>query len=199
MPKKAAAAAPTTGGHHLGYARVSTAGQDLTLQRDELAAAGCTRIFSEKASGARGDRPELARLLDHMREGDVVVVTRLDRLARSVADLLGIAERLRAAGVGLRSLAEPWADSTSPAGRLVLSILAGVADFERSLIVERTAAGREAAKKRGVHMGRPALLTPAQVRVARALIEEGKTTAAVARELGVHRATLYRAIDRGAE
>jgi len=124
-----------------------------------LREAGCTRIFEEKVSGAKRDRPELGRLLDHLRSGDVVTVTRLDRLARSTRDLLEIAERIKEAGAGLRSLAEPWADTTTPAGRMVLTVFAGIADFERSMIVERTSAGRIAAKARGVRFGpRPSLL-----------------------------------------
>jgi DNA invertase Pin-like site-specific DNA recombinase len=111
--------------------------------------AGCTRIFEEKVSGAKLDRPEPGRLLDHLRAGDVVTVTRLDRLARSTRDLLEIAARIKEAGAGLRSLAEPWADTTTPAGRMVLTVFAGIADFERSLIVERTSAGQIAAKARG--------------------------------------------------
>ena len=100
----------------IGYARVSTDDQDLTLQRTALKEAGCRRIHEEKVSGARRDRPQLDRLLEQVREGDVVVVNRLDRLARSTRDLLEIAEQLREAGAGLRSLGEPWADTTSPAG-----------------------------------------------------------------------------------
>ena len=114
---------------HLGYARVSTDAQDLTNQRTELAAAGCTKLFSEKLTGAQRDRPELARMLDHLRAGDVVTVTRLDRLARSTRDLLDIAERIQGVGAGLRSLAEPWADTTTPAGRMVLTVFAGIAEF----------------------------------------------------------------------
>ncbi|MDZ4336643.1 MAG: recombinase family protein, partial [Pseudomonas sp.] len=142
----------------LGYARVSTDDQDLTNQRTELHSAGCIKIFGEKITGIRRDRPELARLLDHLRPGDVVTVTRLDRLARSTRDLLDIAERIQAAGAGLRSLAEPWADTTTPAGRMVLTVFAGIAEFERSLIIDRTRSGREAAKARGVKFGpRPTL------------------------------------------
>ena len=121
---------------HLGYARVSTDAQDLTNQRTELAAAGCTKLFSEKLTGAQRDRPELARMLDHLRAGDVVTVTRLDRLARSTRDLLDIAERIQGVGAGLRSLAEPWADTTTPAGRMVLTVFAGIAEFERALIID---------------------------------------------------------------
>ncbi|NEK79489.1 MAG: recombinase family protein, partial [Xanthomonas perforans] len=106
---------------------------------------------------------ELTRMLDHLRTGDVVTVTRLDRLARSTRDLLDIAEQLQAKDAGLRSLAEPWADTTSPAGRMVLTIFGGIAEFERSLIVERTRSGREAAKRRGVRFGPPPTLTAAQL------------------------------------
>ncbi|WP_440531370.1 recombinase family protein [Sinorhizobium fredii] len=179
----------------IGYARVSTQGQDLDQQRSALTAAGCVRLFEEKASGAKRDRPELARMLDHLRPGDVVTITRLDRLARSTADLLHIAERIKEAGAGLRSLAEPWADTTSPAGRMVLTVFAGIADFERALIVERTSTGRAAAKARGVRFGPRPALTIEQIAHARELIErEAKTVADVARLLGVHRATLYRAL-----
>ena len=157
---------------HLGYARVSTDAQDLTNQRTELAAAGCTKLFSEKLTGAQRDRPELARMLDHLRAGDVVTVTRLDRLARSTRDLLDIAERIQGVGAGLRSLAEPWADTTTPAGRMVLTVFAGIAEFERALIIDRTRSGRNAAKARGVKFGPRPTLTPAQIDHARQLINQ---------------------------
>lgn len=177
----------------IGYARVSTQGQDTGQQRATLAAADCTRIFEETGSGANRDRPELLKMLAHLRQGDVVIVTRLDRLARSTIDLLHIGERLESAGAGLKSLAEPWADTTTPAGKMVLTIFAALADFERSLILERTSSGRAAAKARGVKFGPPPSLTAEQIAHARELIErEGKPVAAVARLLGVHRATLYR-------
>ena len=147
-------------------------------------------------SGAKRDRPELARMLDHLRAGDVVMITRLDRLARSTRDLLDIAERISQAEAGLRSLAEPWADTTTPAGRMVLTFFAGVAEFERSLIHERTSAGRAAAKAKGVRFGRPPALSAEQIAHARQLISEDKKPAEVARLLGVHRATLYRALER---
>ena len=156
----------------IGYARVSTQGQDLAQQRAVLREAGCTRIFEEKVSGAKRDRPELGRLLDHLRSGDVVTVTRLDRLARSTRDLLEIAERIKEAGAGLRSLAEPWADTTTPAGRMVLTVFAGIADFERSLIVERTDAGRIAAKARGVRFGPRPSLSADQIAHAQQLVGE---------------------------
>ena len=189
-----------TGRLLLGYARVSTDEQDLTNQRADLHAAGCTRIYAEKVTGARRDRPELARLLDHLRPGDVVTVTRLDRLARSTRDLLDIAARIQEAGAGLRSLAEPWADTTTPAGRMVLTIFAGIAEFERCLILDRTREGREAAKARGVKFGPRPILTPAQIEHARELIEqEGRQVKEVAELFGVHRSTIYRALERSEE
>jgi DNA invertase Pin-like site-specific DNA recombinase len=178
----------------LGYARVSTDDQHLDQQRRALAEAGCRRLFEEKVSGARRDRPELARLLDQLRDDDVVVVTRLDRLARSTRDLLEIAEILREAGAGLRSLGEPWADTTSPAGRMVLTVFAGIAEFERALIHQRTSSGRVAARQRGVRFGRPRKLSPDQVALGRRLIDEGRSAQAVATLLSVHVATLYRAL-----
>ena len=184
-------------GQLIGYARVSTQGQDLAQQRETLSDMGCQRIFEEKVSGAKRDRPELGRLLDHLRTGDVVTVTRLDRLARSTSDLLHIAERINDSGAGLRSLAEPWADTTSPAGRMVLTIFAGIADFERSLIGERTSAGRAAALARGVRFGpRPALSAEQIVHARRLIEEEGRPVTEAARILNVHRATLYRALAR---
>lgn len=185
------------GGLLLGYARVSTDDQELVSQRAELAAAGCSRLFSEKVTGTRRDRPELSRLLDHLRPGDVVTVTRLDRLARSTRDLLDIAEQIQMAGAGLRSLAEPWADTTSPAGRMVLTVFAGIAEFERSLIIDRTRSGRQAAKAKGVQFGPPPTLTPEQIAHARALVDqEGRTVKEAAALLGVHRSTLYRAFNK---
>ena len=187
----------TTTGLLLGYARVSTDDQDLTNQRAELQAAGCTKLFSEKFTGTQRNRPELARLLDHLRPGDVVTVTRLDRLARSTRDLLDIAEQLQTKGAGLRSLAEPWADTTTPAGRMVLTVFAGIAEFERTLIIDRTRQGREAAKARGVKFGPRPTLTETQITHARELIDqEGYSVREVAAILGVHRSTLYRAIER---
>ncbi|KAB2675925.1 recombinase family protein [Brucella tritici] len=175
-----------------GSRQVCDAGKDIGEPR----AAGCVRLFEEKASGAKRDRPELARMLDHLRAGDVVTITRLDRLARSTGDFLAIAERIKEAGAGLRSLAEPWADTTTPAGRMVLTVFAGMAEFERALIVERTSVGRIAAKARGVRFGPSPALTPEQIAHARQLInEEKKPVTQVARLLGVHRATLYRGLE----
>lgn len=177
----------------IGYARVSTSGQDTAQQRAELTAAGCLRIFSENISGANKDRPELGKMLDHLRPGDVVTVTRLDRLARSTIDLLHIGERIADAGAGLKSLAEPWANTTTPSGKMILTVFAALADFERSLILERTSSGRAAAMARGVKFGPPPALTPEQIAHAREL-RETKSVSEVARLLGVHRATIYRAL-----
>ena len=176
----------------IGYARVSTDDQDLRQQRTELREAGCERLFEEKQSGAKRDRPELARMMEHLRAGDVLVVTRLDRLARSTRDLLDIAQQLTDLEAGLRSLAEPWADTTSPAGRMVLTVFAGIAEFERDLIRQRTSSGREAAKKRGVKFGRPSKLSAEQINLGKRLIDEGQSVREVARVLNCHHATLYR-------
>jgi DNA invertase Pin-like site-specific DNA recombinase len=178
----------------LGYARVNTDEQNLALQRAALKEAGCRRIFEEKVSGATRDRPQLTRLLDHIREQDVLVVARLDRLARSTRDLLEIAELLRDAGAGLRSLGEPWADTTSAAGRMVLTVFAGMAEFERALIHQRISSGRDAAMKRGVRFGRPVKLTAEQISLGQRLIDEGRSTRDVAKMFKVHAATFYRAL-----
>ena len=176
----------------LGYARVSTGEQNLTNQQEALAAAGCKKIFAEKISARHAERPELRTLLDYVRADDVVIVTRLDRLARNTRHLLEIAEQLQAAGVGLKSLAEPWADTTSPTGKMLLTILAGVAEFERGLIVVRTSEGRQAAQARGVKFGAPFKLDAQKLELARAAIEGGKTVNQVAAGIGVHPTTLYR-------
>lgn len=181
---------------NIGYARVSTSGQDLQLQRNLLSQEGCARIFEEKISGAQADRQELMRLFDHLRAGDVVMVTRLDRLARSTLDLLSIANRLNEAGAGLRSLAEPWLDTTSPAGQMIMTIFAGIATFERSLIIDRTRAGREAAQLKGVKFGPKPTLSEAQIEHAGLLVDQGKSIAEIAALLGVHRSTLYRTLNR---
>lgn len=182
-----------TGAFLIGYARVSTRDQDLTAQEAQLRAAGCGRIFAEKITGTRRARPQLDRMLDHLRAGDVIVVTRLDRLARSILDLLDIVERIREAGAGLRSLAEPWADTTTPAGRMVLTVFGGMAEFERSLIVERTSSGRAAAKARGTKFGRKPKLDPAQLKHIYQLVDEGKASRQEIADLfGIDRSTLYR-------
>ena len=178
----------------IGYARVSTDDQHLDGQRTALRAVGCGRLYEEKISGARRDRPALTQLLDHLRADDIVVVTRLDRLARSTRDLLDLADTLNRADAGLRSLAEPWADTTSPAGKMVLTVFAGIAEFERALIAERAQAGRVAARQKGVRFGRPPSLSGEQLALGQRLLAEGTSVRAAARILRCHHATLYRAL-----
>jgi len=179
---------------HVGYARVSTEDQKLEIQQQKLKQAGCKRIFQEKVSGAHRERPELAKMLEHIRDGDTVIVWKLDRLARSTRDLLEISDVIAQAGAGLKSLSEPWADTTTPAGRMVLTVFAGLAEFERELIRERTGTGRTAAMKRGVRFGRPASLQPDQAALARRLLAEGQSAREVAKTFGVHKATIYRTL-----
>jgi DNA invertase Pin-like site-specific DNA recombinase len=175
-----------------GYARVSTNGQTLASQDGQLAAAGCAKVFSEKVSGARSDRAELAKLLRRLEPGDVVVVTRLDRLARSTRDLLNILDAITKAGAQFKSLGDTWADTTTPHGRLILTVLGGLAEFERELIRARTSEGRARAKERGVPMGRPSSLTPYQRQEALARREAGETLMDIARSYGVSYSTISR-------
>src|SRR5262245_11599748 len=156
-----------------GYARVSTNGQTLAAQDAALHGAGCAKVYAEKVSGAKTDRAELAKLLKRLDRGDVLIVTRLDRLARSTRDLLNILDTIAKAGAGFKSLADTWADTTTPHGRLMLTVLGGLAEFERELIKARTSEGRKRARERGVHMGRPAKLTPHQRREAITRRESG--------------------------
>jgi DNA invertase Pin-like site-specific DNA recombinase len=145
-----------------GYARVSTNGQDLASQQAELLAASCCKVFAEKVSGAKTDRAELTKLIRKLSPGDVLVVTRLDRLARSTRDLLNILDAVAKARAGFKSLKDTWADTTTPHGRLMLTVLGGLAEFERELIRARTGEGRKRARDRGVKFGRPAALTSGQ-------------------------------------
>jgi DNA invertase Pin-like site-specific DNA recombinase len=175
-----------------GYARVSTDGQSLAAQDAELHAAGCAKVYSEKLSGARTDRPQLAKLLARVTTGDVLVVSRLDRLARSTRDLLNILDTVTKAGASFKSLKDRWADTTTPHGRLLLAILGGLAEFERELIVARTGEGRVRAKARGVQFGRPPALTAVQRREAIQRLAEGATQADLARSYRVSQATISR-------
>jgi DNA invertase Pin-like site-specific DNA recombinase len=178
----------------IGYARVSTEDQKLTIQLEALKKAGCTRIFREKVSGAYRDRSELNRMLDQLRQGDVVTVWKLDRLARSTRNLLEIVETIGNSGARFQSISEPWADTTTHAGKMIMTIFAGIAEFERDLIRERTGAGRADAKKRGVRFGRPQKMNVEQQKLAQRLIKEGKSVSEVARTFSVHPATVYRAL-----
>jgi DNA invertase Pin-like site-specific DNA recombinase len=176
----------------LGYARVSTYGQTLDAQLKQLRGEGCTKIYREKANGARPDRRELLKLLKNLTPGDVVTVTRIDRLARSTFDLFGIVKRIVDAKAQFRSLAEPWADTGTRTGRLMLAVLGGLADVERDLIRTRTAEGRSRAKARGQHMGRPPKLTERQKAEARQRRAEGATLTELARSYDVSRSTISR-------
>jgi DNA invertase Pin-like site-specific DNA recombinase len=175
-----------------GYARVSTGGQTLASQDAQLTAAGCAKIFSEKVSGAKTDRAELGKVLKRLEPGDVLVVTRLDRLARSTRDLLNILDAVGKAGAGFKSLADAWADTTTAHGRLMLTILGGLAEFERELILARTSDGRSRAKARGVRFGRPQALDHHQRAEAIQRLAEGATQADLARSYGVSQATISR-------
>ena len=182
----------------IGYARVSTDEQNLDLQRHALEEAGCEITYSDKASGnALNGRKGLARALRKCASGDVLVVWKLDRLGRSLIDLVGVVEKLRARGVGLRVLTGQGAmiDTTRPEGRMIFSIFAALAEVERELISERTKAGMAAARRKGIHCGRPAKLSAAQVTMAREHLAERKGTAAeMASRLGVDVSTLHRAL-----
>jgi DNA invertase Pin-like site-specific DNA recombinase len=181
----------------LGYARVSKVeGQDASLQVAALRTAGCERLFQEAGSGGRWDRPELHRLLDQLRPGDVVVVWKLDRLSRSLKDLLLILERIEQAGAGFRSLTEA-VDTTGPAGRMMMQMLGAFAEFERAMIRERTRAGLQTARVQGPHGGRRPKLTPVQRGEIVGMVLSGRKTAAdVARLFGIHPATVSRLISR---
>ena len=176
----------------IGYARVSTNDQNLENQIALLKKAGCKEVFEEKISGAKKSRPELEKLLEKVREDDTLIVCKLDRLARSTHHLLEIVETLRNKGASFYSLGEPWADTTSHAGKMIMTIFAGIAEFERDLIRERTSVGREAAMKRGVRFGCPRKLSPEQKELILKLREEGKSATELAKTFNVDRSTIYR-------
>lgn len=180
----------------LGYARVSSNDQDTALQLDALSRAGVGRVFQEHRPGAGVHRPELARLLEQLRPGDLVVVYKLDRLARSLADLLHILARIEAAGGAFRSLTETI-DTSTPAGRMLMQLLGAFAEFERGMIRERSIAGLRAAIERGARCGRPAALSESEGRKAAELYHSGRSTlTALARLHGVHISSIKRAIKR---
>ncbi|SDD23767.1 Site-specific DNA recombinase [Rhodococcus tukisamuensis] len=175
----------------MGYARVSTADQNPDLQSDALSAAGCFKVWTDIASGAKTDRPELAALMDVLRSGDTLVVWRLDRLGRSLPHLIETIAELEQRGVAFRSLTESI-DTSTAGGRLIFHVFGALADFERSLIRERTVAGLAAARERGRVGGRPAALTPAKKRQANKVRAEGVPMSEIAEVLKVARSTLYR-------
>jgi DNA invertase Pin-like site-specific DNA recombinase len=176
----------------LGYARVSTDGQTLDAQVAELCAAGAAKVYREKVSGALSSRVQLNRALAALGEGDVLLVTRLDRLARSTRDLLNTLAAIADKRAGFRSLRDTWADTTTPHGRLMLTVLAGLAEFERELIRARTGEGRERAKARGVRLGRKPKLTPHQRIEALKRRDAGEPLVEIARTFGVAHSTISR-------
>lgn len=176
----------------VGYARVSSASQSLEVQEEQLKTAGCERIFAEKRSGRTLEQRErLLEALDFVREGDTLLVTRLDRLARSGADLYSLVERLSAKGVQFRCLQQGAVDTSTSMGKLVLGILGAVAEFEADIRKERQKDGIEKAKEKGVYKGRPATLDTERIL---ALHAEGRRPVDIARELGISRASVYRAL-----
>ncbi len=176
----------------IGYARVSTEDQKLLLQQDALEAIGCEKLFEEKVSGAAKKLPARNAMLEFARKGDVIVVWKLDRLGRSIRDLIDIVAKMNERGIEFRSLHESI-DTTTPTGKLTFHIFAALAEFERDMIRERTLAGLEAAKKRGAILGRPRALTDEQLKMARTLLAApNSSTEQVAAQLGVHRSTLHR-------
>src|SRR5436309_4676434 len=180
----------------IGYARISTTDQETATQVAALKAAGCERIYREKASGGRWDRPELHRLLDQLRKGDVLVVWKLDRLSRSLRDVLTIMERLGDSGAGFRSLTEAI-DTTTPAGRMMMQMVGAFAEFERAMLRERTKAGLDSARREGRIGGRRPKLTVQQQSEIRKMISKGRKTAAdAARLFKVHPATVSRLLAR---
>jgi DNA invertase Pin-like site-specific DNA recombinase len=175
-----------------GYARVSTDGQSVDAQVHQLTKAGCKKVFREVASGAKTDRAQLRRLLDQLEAGDVLTVTRLDRLARSTRDLLNTLAAITAKKAGFKSLGDTWADTTTSHGRLMLTVLGGLAEFERDLIRARTGEGRARAVARGQKMGRPPKLTAHQQKEAIKRRNQGETLADIARTYNVSPATISR-------
>ncbi|MFD9486262.1 recombinase family protein [Streptomyces sp. NPDC059991] len=181
-------------GHLIGYARVSTDDQEAQLQVDALEAAGCSRIFIDKASGKSAKRPELTAALDYLRSGDSLCVWKLDRFARSLIDLVTLVDGLSRRGIGFKVLTGTLAniDSDTADGRLMLQVVGAMAEFERSLIKERTKAGLEAAKAQGRTGGRPTVINDDKLTVAKVRKAQGESVSAIAKALGVSRATLYR-------
>jgi DNA invertase Pin-like site-specific DNA recombinase len=192
--KKPQKTLPLPAGTAYGYARVSTDGQSVDAQVRQLTKAGCKKVFREVASGAKTDRAQLRRLLGQLEAGDVLTVTRLDRLARSTRDLLNTLAAIAAKEAGFRSLGDTWADTTTSHGRLMLTVLGGLAEFEKELIRARTSEGRARAKANGKSLGRPHKLTPHQQREAikRRDSGDGETLRSIARSYNVSAATISR-------
>jgi DNA invertase Pin-like site-specific DNA recombinase len=181
-----------TVGYQIGYARISTYDQTEALQIDALKEAGCKKIFNDVASGAKSDRPGLKQALEYVREGDTLVVWRLDRLGRSLKDLIETVNMLAEKGVGFRSLTEGF-DTTTPGGKLIFHVFGALAEFERALIIERTQAGLAAARARGRKGGRKPKMTEKDVEMARILMaDRNAVPSEIAKRFGVSKSTLYR-------
>jgi DNA invertase Pin-like site-specific DNA recombinase len=176
----------------IGYCRVSTDNQTLDAQVTELQAAGATTIFAEKQSGARTDRPQLRKAIAALGTGDILLVTRLDRLARSTRDLLNVLHDVSECGAAFKSLADAWADTTTPHGRLMVTVLGGLAEFERSLIKARTDVGIKRAREAGIRFGRPPKLTRHQQEHALKMLDGGEPQSQIARCLNVDQSTISR-------
>lgn len=179
---------------NVGYARISTRDQELTNQLATLRAAGCERVYEEQASGGKYDRPQLHEMLNGLMPGDVVTVWKLDRLSRSLKDLLSIMEIVSGKGAGFRSLTESI-DTTTPAGRMLMQIVGSFAEFERQMILERSRAGIDAARAAGKHLGRKKAFTPAEVSEIRNMVAGGKSGSAVGRLFRVHRSVISRVVN----
>jgi DNA invertase Pin-like site-specific DNA recombinase len=175
-----------------GYARVSSHDQDLSAQEAELMGAGAAKVFKEKVSGAKTERAELAKVIRRLEPGDVLLVVRLDRLARSTRDLLNLLDTISQRGASFKSLRDSWADTSNSHGRLIITVLAGLAEFERELIRTRCGEGMVRAKERGVRFGRPPKLTPHQRKEARARLEAGESQTDIARSYAVDPSTIGR-------
>ena len=178
--------------NEIGYARVSTDGQTLQAQTEALHSAGCARIFAEKISGAYSDRPQLAKAIAALGEGDTLVVCKLDRLARSTRDLLNTLATISERGASFKSLSDSWADTTTPHGRLMVTVLGGLAEFERHLILSRTAEGRSRAQANGVRFGRKPALTAYQRAEALRRRAAGETLTEIAQSMNVSHMTIAR-------
>jgi DNA invertase Pin-like site-specific DNA recombinase len=181
-----------------GYARVSSTEQDLTAQVNELMAAGAAKVYREKVTGAHANRAELMKVIRRLEPGDVLLVCRLDRLARSTRDLLNLLASVNEREASFRSLRNPWCDTTNAHGRLIITVLAGLAEFERELIRSRCGEGMARAKERGVRFGRPSKLTPHQRREALARLQKGETQIDIARSYDVDPTTIGRLAARAA-
>jgi DNA invertase Pin-like site-specific DNA recombinase len=186
------AASPEDMTVNVGYARVSTQDQDLSAQLDALKKAGAATVYREKISGAHANRPQLKKMISALRRGDLVLVTRLDRLGRSVRELLNLLAEFDQKGVGFKSLGDPWCDTTTPHGRLMLTVLGGLAEFERSLIIARTSEGRARAKANGVRFGRPKKMSAFQQAEALKRLKAGEAPSLIGRSYSVSAKTVLR-------